>query len=80
MRRVDAKAIRFAFGSALRDIRSKAGLSQETLAQKANLNRTYVGDVERGERNISIVNIVKLCRALRVDLPQFFREVQKHLV
>lgn len=71
--------IRLAFGAALRDLRTRARLSQEKLAAKARLNRTYVGDVERGERNIAIVNIVKLCRALGVRLSEFFREVEKHL-
>lgn len=73
------ETIRRAFGVALRELRTRAGISQEMLAAKARLNRTYVGDVERGERNIAIVNIVKLCRALGVRLSEFFREVEKHL-
>ena len=73
------ETIRRAFGDALRELRTRAGISQEKLAEKARLNRTYVGDVERGERNIAIVNIVKLCRALGVRLSEFFRDVEKHL-
>ncbi len=73
------ETIRCAFGVALRELRTRAGISQEKLAAKARLNRTYVGDVERGERNIAIVNIVKVCRALDIRLSEFFREVEKHL-
>jgi len=72
-------AIQAAFGTALRTRRLKTNLSQERLAQLAGLNRTYVGDVERGERNIALVNIVKLSEALGVRLSDFFREVEKHL-
>ncbi len=52
------------FGSALRAARVQRGLSQEQLASLANLHRTYVGAVERGERNISLLNIWKLAKAL----------------
>lgn len=54
------------FGARLRELRRKAGLSQEDLALEAGLDRTYVSSVERGERNISLQNIVKLARAIRV--------------
>ena len=52
------------FGATLRAEREKAGISQEALAQAADLDRTYVGSVERGERNISLLNIVRLAKAL----------------
>jgi transcriptional regulator with XRE-family HTH domain len=55
-----------AFGQALRDARKTAGLTQEKLADKAGLDRAYVGSVERGERNVALVNIVRLARALGV--------------
>lgn len=54
------------FGVRLRELRLKARLSQEDLALEAGLDRTYVSSVERGERNISIQNIAKLAKALRV--------------
>lgn len=54
------------FGANVREYRIRAGLSQEKLAALAKLDRTYVGGVERGERNVSLVNIVRLATALSV--------------
>ena len=61
-----------AFGESLRHLRLRAGLSQEALAELADLHRTYVGSVERGERNISLSNIYVLADALGVDVRSFF--------
>jgi transcriptional regulator with XRE-family HTH domain len=52
------------FGATLRQLRQEKGLSQEALALTCELDRTYIGGVERGERNISLVNIHKIARAL----------------
>lgn len=52
------------FGTAVRVRRTALGISQEELADRAELDRTYVGGVERGERNLSVVNIVLLAEAL----------------
>lgn len=59
-------------GLALRTYREEAELSQEQLSFKANLHRTYVGSVERGERNISLINIIALCKALNVKPSELF--------
>ncbi len=56
-----------AFGSRVRATREDAGLSQEQLADRSGLHRTYVGSVERGERNIALLNIIKLAEGLAVD-------------
>lgn len=55
------------FGDRLRTARKAAGLSQETLAHQAGLHRTYVSSVERGERNIALLNILTLATVLGVD-------------
>jgi transcriptional regulator with XRE-family HTH domain len=64
-----------AFGRAVRRLRVERGWSQERLAEVAGIHRTYVGDVERGLRNVSLVNIERLARALSVDLPTLMAEV-----
>lgn len=53
-------------GKTIRRLRNKIGISQEELAERAEIHRTYMGDVERGERNIAILNIVKIAKALKV--------------
>ncbi len=59
-------------GAAIRSIRHERGLSQEGLADKAGLDRTYVGGIERGERNFSILNLEKISKALGVNVSTFF--------
>lgn len=54
------------FARNLKETRLEKGLSQEELAARVDLHRTYVGSVERGERNISLVNVEKLAKALKV--------------
>ena len=51
-------------GNRIRELRSNAGLSQEKLALAANLDRTYIASVENGKRNISIINLEKIIKAL----------------
>lgn len=62
--------IRVAFGRRLRALREKASLSQEELAEAAELHRTYVGSVERGQRNVSLVNLWRIAKALKLSLAQ----------
>jgi transcriptional regulator with XRE-family HTH domain len=61
------------FGKRVRDIRRQKELSQEALALVCNLDRTYIGGVERGERNISLINIYKISEALGVEIQELFR-------
>ncbi len=70
----NSKNIQKKFGNRLRQIRQNMGLSQEELAHLCNLDRSYVGGVERGERNISLVNIHKIADALNISPTEFFNE------
>ncbi len=54
------------FGDKLREVRKQKGLSQESLALKSRLHRTYISDIERGARNVSLRNIEKIAKALVV--------------
>ena len=62
------------FAENLRKARQTKGLSQEGLAELANLHRTYVGSVERAERNVSIDNMERLASALGLSLPSLLQE------
>jgi len=63
-------SVKALFGLRIRDLRGRKGWSQEQLASKVGLDRSYVGSVERGERNISIENIAKFAQALEVRLSE----------
>lgn len=60
------------FGNRVRQLRRRRKLSQEALADEAGLDRSYVGGVERGERNVSLANIEKIALALGVPLTELF--------
>ena len=55
------------FGNHVRELRKSQGLSQEVLADKAKLHRTYIGMIERGEKNVTLLNIIKIAFALKVS-------------
>ena len=61
------------FAVRLRALRKKAGLSQEELGFKSGLHRTYIGSIERAEQNISVDNIHKLAKALKVSPEELFK-------
>jgi len=67
-----AEEVQKQFGARMRALRQQRGLSQEELAFSCNLDRTYIGSVERGERNISLVNIHTIAAALGVSPREFF--------
>jgi CheY-like chemotaxis protein/DNA-binding XRE family transcriptional regulator len=71
---VSGNTIQKTFGEAVRLLRFKLGISQETLAERADLHRTYISDVERGSRNISLLNIERLARALETSVPMLFSQ------
>ncbi|EAW36846.1 helix-turn-helix domain-containing protein [Lyngbya sp. PCC 8106] len=62
-------------GSNIRQLRRSQGLSQEKLAEKADLHRTYIGAIERGERNVSLDNIVAIAHALGVPASKLLEGV-----
>lgn len=73
----DLKALT-AFGEVVRDRRKALDdMSQEELADKAGLHRTYIGGVEQGRRNLSLLNIMKIARALEVEPEELFGSMPK---
>ena len=60
------------FGKKVREERTKLGLSQEELASRAGVHRTYIGMIERAEKNITLENIEKIARALDIKIGIFF--------
>ena len=68
-----AKAdIKHQFGAGVQKRRNELGISQEALAERAGLHRTYIGDIERGSRNVSLQNIQKLADALEISISDLF--------
>ncbi|MDD2348009.1 MAG: helix-turn-helix transcriptional regulator [Kiritimatiellae bacterium] len=65
------------FGQAIRSRRIALDLTQEVFAEKAELHRTYIADIERGTRNVSLQNIEKLAHALGCSLETLFADVEK---
>jgi transcriptional regulator with XRE-family HTH domain len=66
-----------ALGRAVRELRQERGISQEDLADEAGLHRTYVGGIERGERNVAFLNLVKLARALGVPASELLSRYER---
>jgi transcriptional regulator with XRE-family HTH domain len=64
---ISRKKVCFAFGKSVRRCRERAGYSQEALAARAEIHRTYIGGIERGERNPTLTMIHRLARALGVS-------------
>jgi len=59
-------------GSQIRKIRESKGYSQEEFAAEAGIDRSYMGGVERGERNISALNLIRIAKALKVEVGELF--------
>ncbi|HEY8765979.1 MAG TPA: helix-turn-helix transcriptional regulator [Dehalococcoidia bacterium] len=64
--------LQYKFGQRVRKLRLARGWSQERLALEAGLNRTYLGSLERGERNVSLINIHRIAEALDVGVRELF--------
>jgi transcriptional regulator with XRE-family HTH domain len=66
-----------AFGSAIRSMRVEQGISQEALALKCGLDRSYFGAVERGQRNVALANILKIANALQTTPAELFTRAER---
>jgi len=67
------KEILIKFGSKVRELRNSLGISQEELADKAGLHRTYIGMIERAEKNITLINIEKIAKALGFPINELLK-------
>ncbi|MBI4299421.1 MAG: helix-turn-helix transcriptional regulator [Chloroflexi bacterium] len=63
------------FGNKVREERVKLGISQEELAARARVHRTYIGMIERAEKNITLESIEKICKALDLSISHFFKDL-----
>ncbi|WP_339023936.1 helix-turn-helix transcriptional regulator [Spiroplasma endosymbiont of Agriotes lineatus] len=68
----DVMDVKIKFGQQIRQLRVNLHLSQEELAYECDLNKNYISDIERGERNISLQSIAKLAKGLQVSLSELF--------
>lgn len=66
-----------AFGAAVRQYRAHLGISQEELAERSTLHRTYLSGVERGERNLGLVNVYRIAAALKVPAAELFDAAER---
>ncbi len=76
---MEHKEILIKFGNRVRQLRKEKKISQEELSFKADLHRTYIGMIERAEKNITLVNIEKIAKALNVDIKELFYETESSI-
>ena len=67
-----APSVLMTFGEKVRELRKEKNLSQEQLAFEADLHRTYIGMIERAEKNVTLINIEKIAKALNVNIKDLF--------
>jgi transcriptional regulator with XRE-family HTH domain len=63
-------------GKKIRELRKTEGFSQESFADEVGLDRTYMGGIERGERNIAAINIIRIAKALKVEVGELFPAIR----
>lgn len=73
---MDSEDLLERLGGTIRRLRAERGFSQESFAQEAKLNRAYMGGVERGQRNVGVVNLFQIAETLDMSLSEFFAEVE----
>ena len=66
------------FGTTIRQLRINKGLSQEKLALDAEIDRTYISDIEKGNRNVSIVMIEKLANYFQIPISELFKQIEEY--
>jgi len=66
---------KLSLGLTIRRYRQKLGLSQEQLGKRAGLHRTYIGSIERGERNVTLINMIRLAQGLEIDIVRLCEEM-----
>lgn len=76
---MDNLQLQKAFGLVVKRIRMKKGISQERLAELVDLHRTYISDIERGGRNVSLVNIYRIAEGLNVRTTDIFQGMEEEL-
>lgn len=69
------KEILIKFGQKVRERRAELGLSQEELASRAGVHRTYIGMIERAEKNITLENIEKISKALKLNIDDLMKNL-----
>ena len=74
----ERSAAHVAFGDAIRELRRRRGISQEQLGYDSGLHRTYVGGIERGERNPSLQNILRIAEALEVSPAELMATAERN--
>jgi len=75
MENIEAEEVPLYLGKKIREYRKKNKISQEKLAELSNLHYTYISSVERGHRNISVINIYKIAQALHCSVRDFFLDL-----
>jgi transcriptional regulator with XRE-family HTH domain len=68
------------FGKSVRRLREQKGLSQEALADLSHLHRTYIGGIERGERNVGLMNLLRLSKALKILPSELLQDFDKKVM
>ena len=71
--------LQIVLGKRIRDLRSKAGFSQESFADHCGLHRTYMGGVERGERNLTIQSVMTIAKGLEVSMSELLAGIEKQV-
>jgi transcriptional regulator with XRE-family HTH domain len=77
MKKRSHRDIRERFGFSVKDRREQLGLTQEDLAHRAGIHRTYLSDIERGSRNVSLINIERIAAALSLAVSELFQVVER---